>query len=228
MKHRLLLFWRRNVDWVSRLMPLAFTAFFCFVSYSIFTSLLAGLSTKFEDMMDGMDEEMREQLMGDNDDFDFASKTRGIVEFIVRYFFTVFFTFGYTFTAGSSAVIPMIEKKGGLRHMMHLFGLSSKEYWIGMKAADLLIALLPGIATTLTLYFTFDYIMGPEYVGQFFVLFMFFANCMDSISYLLSHLFSDPETAVKYISLFCIFILLIGPYIGFIIIGSILDGETGV
>lgn len=42
-QHRVLLFRRRNVDWVSRLMPLAFTAFFCFVSYAIFKSLLDGL-----------------------------------------------------------------------------------------------------------------------------------------------------------------------------------------
>lgn len=41
--HRLLLFKRKNVDWVSRLLPLAFTAFFCFVSYAIFTSLIDGL-----------------------------------------------------------------------------------------------------------------------------------------------------------------------------------------
>ena len=87
-----------------------------------------------------------------------------IINVIVRYFFSVFFVFGYTFTAGSSAVIPMVEKKGGLRHMMHLFGLKPWQYWIGMKVADLIIALFPGIVASLMLILTFGYIMDAEYV----------------------------------------------------------------
>lgn len=154
--------------------------------------------------------------------------TEEVVEFIIRYFFSIFLTVGYTFTAGSSAVVPMTEKKGGLRHMMHLNGLNSTQYWIGMKTADIIIALFPATITCILLWLTFDIIMGPEYVWEFFFVFMFFANAMDCISYLLSHLFSDPETAVKYVSLVSSLGLLFGPLIGFSIIGTMIDSDEGV
>ena len=56
---------------------------------------------------------------------------------------------------------------------------------------------------------------------------MFFANCMDAIAYLLSQFFTDPETAVKYTSLITSLGMLLGPYIGFIILGAILGGDSG-
>lgn len=48
-----------------------------------------------------------------------------VVPLVLKVMFGFFLTIGYTFTAGLSAVVPMQERKGGLRHMMHLFGLNS-------------------------------------------------------------------------------------------------------
>jgi len=47
------------------------------------------------------------------------------VPLILKIIFGFFLTLGYTFTAGMTAAVPMQEKKGGLRHMMYLFGLNS-------------------------------------------------------------------------------------------------------
>jgi len=48
-----------------------------------------------------------------------------IVPIMLKVIFSFFLTIGSTFTAGMSAILPMEEKKGGLRHMMNLFGLDS-------------------------------------------------------------------------------------------------------
>jgi hypothetical protein len=57
----------------------------------------------------------------------------------------------YSITAGMAAVLPLKEKKGGLRHMMKLFGLNSFEYWFGMLMADFIIVLVPAVAATIGL-----------------------------------------------------------------------------
>ncbi len=48
---------------------------------------------------------------------------------VIAIFFTFYFTFflilGQSFTAGLYAFVPMAEKKGGLRQMMHMSGLTS-------------------------------------------------------------------------------------------------------
>jgi hypothetical protein len=48
-----------------------------------------------------------------------------IVPLMLKICFGFFLTLGSTFTAGITALVPMQERKGGLRHMMYLFGLNS-------------------------------------------------------------------------------------------------------
>ena len=97
-----------------------------------------------------------------------------------------------------------------------------------MKIADFLIALFPGIISSVLLWLSFDYIMDAPYVPSYFLVFMAFANAMDCISYMLTHFFSDPETAVKYVSLVSSLGLLLAPMIGFFILGAIAGGDTGI
>ena len=193
MLHRLQLFYRDSVQWIACILPLAFVAMMCFTFYSIIKSVVK-------------DPEDVEET----------------IPIALKVCFTLFFVLGYTFTAGISAVLPMKEKKGGLRHMMHLFGLSSFEYWLGMAIADWIICAVPGtIASVLLL--CFDEIMEPEYVWEFFVIFMFFGCALNVYSYLFTHLFSNPETAVKYLSL----IYSLGLFIGPAIVTSIIAGIVG-
>ena len=191
--HRLQLFYRSGVQWIAILIPLAFVAWMCFVFYTIVRSVVKD------------PEEVDE-----------------VVPIMIKVIFGIFLTIGYTFTAGMSGVLPMKEKQGGLRHMMHLFGLNSFQYWLGMAIADWIIVGVPAtVAAALVL--TWDEIMLREYVWEFWLIFMFFGCAMNVFSYLFTHLFSNPDTAVKYLSL----IYSLGLFFGPLIVTSIIAGLIG-
>ena len=46
----------------------------------------------------------------------------------------------------------MTEKKGGLRAMMNMSGLTSIEYYLGLSFADWTIFMAPGIVITASLF----------------------------------------------------------------------------
>ena len=129
MLHRLQLFYRSGTQWVACIIPLAFVAMMCFTFYSIVRSVVKD-----------------------------PEEVEDTVPIMLKVVFNIFLVIGYTFTAGMAAVLPMQEKKGGLRHMMYLFGLNSFEYFLGMAIADWIIVAVPAtIASALLL--AFDEIM---------------------------------------------------------------------
>lgn len=148
-------------------------------------------------------------------------RVEDVVPLVLKGFFGFFLTIGYSFTAGISAVLPLKEKKEGLRHMMYLFGLNSFQYFFGMLLADFIINLIPNVIAC-CLLFAFEDIMLSENVWEFFVVFAMFATCMTCFSYLFSHVFSDPDTGVKYISLLFSLGLFIGPIVVTSIIAALL------
>lgn len=60
-----------------------------------------------------------------------------------------------------------------------------------MLLADSIINLIPNVLAC-CLLFIFEDVMLAENVWEFFVIFIFFSTCMTCVSYLFSHLFSDP------------------------------------
>ena len=144
-----------------------------------------------------------------------------VVPMMLKIVFGFFLTIGSTFTAGMSAIVPMEERKGGLRHMMHLFGLNSLEYFIGMAFADLLIVFIPPAFCSIILLI-FDDIMANEHVPEFLPLFWIFGCTLNIFSYLFSHLFSNPETGIKYISL----LYSLGFFFGPLVLWAILAAAT--
>lgn len=119
----------------------------------------------------------------------------------------------------------MKERQGGLRHMMHLFGLNSFQYFFGMALADCVIVTVPATVAS-GIILIFDDIIERENIGMFWLIFVFFGCAMNSFSYLFSHLFSNPETGVRYISLIYSLGLLVIPLILTTIIAAIRDEES--
>ena len=95
-RHRLQLFYRSSVQWTALIVPLFFVSMMCFIFYTIIRSIVK-------------DPEDVEE----------------VIPIVIKIIFGIFLIIGYSFTAGMTAIIPMTEKKGGLRHMMHLFGPNS-------------------------------------------------------------------------------------------------------
>lgn len=148
---------------------------------------------------------------------------------MLKVLFGFLLAIGSSFTAGMSAILPMEERKGGLRHMMHLFGLNSFQYWLGMALADLVIVLIPAAICSVLLLF-FSEIMDIEVVGEFFLLFWFFGCSLNIYSYAFSHIFNNPETGIKYISMIYSIGLFIGPLVVWAIVAGLIsknddDGE---
>ena len=74
---------------------------------------------------------------------------------ITSIFFTFYFTFflmlGQTFTVGLYSSVPMLEKKGGLRQMMHMNGLTSYQYFSGLFMGDIMLFTAPSILISFVL-----------------------------------------------------------------------------
>jgi|Transcript_37574 hypothetical protein len=146
-------------------------------------------------------------------------ETARIVSLMLKIVFGFFLTIGSTFTAGMSAMLPMEERKGGLRHMMHLFGLNSFQYFFGMVLGDLCIVLIPSVVCSFILLILDD-IMSRDYVPEFFCLFWAFGCTLNVMSYGFSHVFSNPDTGIKYISM----IYSLGFFIGPLVLWAIIAG----
>jgi hypothetical protein len=68
-----------------------------------------------------------------------------IMTIFFTFYFTLFLLLGLSFTGGLYAFMPMTEKKGGLRQMMHMSGLTSFQYYAGLFLADILIFTAPSL-----------------------------------------------------------------------------------
>lgn len=202
--HRLQNFYRSSTQWVASLLPLAFVAIMIFILYSILKAAGPDKKEKPEDA---------------------AEYEEDTIPTVLRYSFSTVMILSYSITAGMAAVLPLKEKKGGLRHMMKLFGLNSFEYWFGMFMADFVIVLVPAVVAAVGLL-TNDLLMEREYVPEFFVDFVLFVTAINCFSYLFSHAFSDPDTAMKNLSLIYIFGLFIGPLVLSIIVSSIIGTDN--
>ena len=121
-----------NMDIILRLIPIIFVSMQCFIIYAMVKAT----------QQDKTDDEVNK-----------------IVSIGLKFGFGGILPLGYSFITGLSAMIPMREKSGGLRHMMHLFGLSSVEYYIGLKIADWIIILYPATVASIICILTFDVIM---------------------------------------------------------------------
>jgi hypothetical protein len=55
---------------------------------------------------------------------------------VLAIYLTVFLMFGQCFSGGMFATIPMGDKKGGLRQMLHIVGVSPTQYQMGMYLSD--------------------------------------------------------------------------------------------
>jgi len=80
----------------------------------------------------------------------------------------------------------------------------------------------PVISAIVLLIFT-D-IIDIENVPEFFILFWIFGCTLNTFSYLFSHIFNDPETGIKYISMIYSLGFLIGPLVLWGIFSSLLSG----
>lgn len=201
--HRLQNFYRSSTQWVAQLLPLAFVAMMIFVLWSIMKA------AKPSDLSEADSKVYDEQT----------------IPIVIKYTFSAVTIISYSITAGMSSVLPLQEKKGGLRHMMKLFGLSPFEYWFGMFLADLVIVLVPACAATIVLLVN-DLIMEREYVGEFFVDFVLFVTAINCFSYLFSHAFTDPDTAIKNLSLIYTFGMFVGPLVITLIVAAFIDFEN--
>jgi len=150
---------------------------------------------------------------------------------IITIFFTFYFTFflvlGQSFTAGLYAFVPMTEKKGGLRQMMHMSGLSSFQYFLGLWLGDMTLFFGPAVVLSLALL-GFPEIMVQDQVFNFFVSYMFYGMALTNFTYLCAHLFDNPDTGTKYIALICVLGLIFGPVAISLIFAAIFGFSSSV
>jgi len=201
-QHRLLLFYRNTTEWALILSPILFVIMLSFILYSFIKVGVRAAEERAE----------QKRVVGVSEEDIRVLEMDKTVQLMLKISFGFLLSLGSTFTAGKSAILPMEERKVGLRHMMHLFGLNSFEYFFGLGLADLLINLAPALLCSIILL-AFDEVMERKYVPEFLLLFWVFGESLTVFSYAFSHVFGNPETGIRYISMVFIFGLLIGPLV---------------
>lgn len=155
----------------------------------------------------------------------------GDLESIISIFFTFYFTFflvlGQNFTIGLYAWIPMKEKKGGLRQMMHMSGLTSVQYFAGQFLGDMVLYICPAIAVSIILL-GFDEIMVSSEIPNFFVSFVLYGVALTNMTYCFTHIFDDPDTGIKYMALIFVLGLLFCPIAVSLIFAAIFGFDSSV
>ena len=178
--NRLRVFRRNGYQWFILCFPTIYVIIQLFIAYAIIKTI----------------------VKGDN--------VNKFVEIFFTFYFTFFLVLGQSFTAGLYAFVPMTEKKGGLRAMMNMSGLTSIEYYLGLSFADWTIFMAPGIVITASL-FAVPQVMLQEQIGYFFLSYAFYGFALIQTVYAFTHLFDDPETGVKYLALIFFLGLLLIP-----------------
>lgn len=150
-----------------------------------------------------------------------------VLSTLLKFVFVIFLTIGSTFTAGMTANTPMEEKKRGLRHMMRLQGLTSFQYYFGLLLADWIISIIPAAVASLLLI-GFDDIMERQYIPEFLALHLMFLCSLNVLSYLFAHMFDNPETGSKYMSLLYIIGLFVAPFGLSFVLGLIIGEDESI
>ena len=119
--NRLRIFIRSGFQWYVLCIPLLYVVIQLFIAYAIIVSI----------------------VNGDNQD--------KFISIFFTFYFTFFLILGQSFTAGLFGVQPMYDKKGGLRQMMHMSGLTSVEYFLGTFLGDMVLFSMPAVVISLCL-----------------------------------------------------------------------------
>ena len=82
---------------------------------------------------------------------DGGDKVNRVIAVFFTFYFTIFLVLGNSFTSGLYSTVPMFEKKNGLRQMMHMSGVSSIEYYLGLFMGDMTLFTLPAVVISLAL-----------------------------------------------------------------------------
>jgi len=94
--------------------------------------------------------------------------------------------------------------------MMHMCGLTSFQYYAGLFLGDFILFFGPAVLISLALI-PVEEIMVRSQIFKFFISYLLFGAALINMSYIFSHLFSNPDTANKYLALLFLLGLLIGP-----------------
>ena len=179
--NRLKVFYRSTAQWFILVFPLLYVIIQLFIAYTIIITVVTD---------DG--------------------SVGKITEIFFTFYFTFFLVLGQALTASLYSMVPMFEKKAGLRQMMHMSGLSSFQYFLGLFLGDILLFVCPAAVISIALI-GFEEIMVRSQIGNFFLSFTLFGMCLISFTYVFSHVFDDPETSGKYMALIFVLGMLFGP-----------------
>lgn len=111
--------------------------------------------------------------------------------------------------------------------MMHMSGVSSIEYYLGLFMGDMTLFTLPAVVISLALL-AVPQIMVQSQVGYFFISYMFYGMALTNMVYAFAHMFSNPDTTLQYMGLIFFLVLLLIPIGLSLMIAAIIGFNTSI
>ena len=110
---------------------------------------------------------------------------------------------------------------------MHMSGLKSLEYFVGLLMGDAVLFTIPAIVISIVLLF-FDDIMVQSQVINFFFSYFLYGLALINMAYMFSHFFDDPETSGKYMALIFVLGLIFAPIAISLILAAIFGFDSSL
>ena len=156
-----------------------------------------------------------------------GGKVNNVIAIFFTFYFTIFLVLGNSFTSGLFSTVPMFEKANGLRQMMHMSGVSSIEYYLGLFLGDMTLFTMPAGIISLALL-AVPQIMVSSQVGYFFLSYIFYGMALINMVYTFAHMFNNPDTTLQYMGLIFFLVLLLIPIGLSLMIAAIIGFSTSV
>lgn len=147
------------------------------------------------------------------------------VQQFLAYFSSTMFAFfvllSFSLCSGLYILSPVTDRQNKLRHLLNFIGLKPLAYYIGSYLADIILFIIPTLGFMILLY-----PLGVKYFfmnfawAKLIVVFGTFGLSMIALTYLLSFMFANPNTAFKNIGvLYLIVGTMVPNFIGLLLAG---------
>jgi hypothetical protein len=149
-----------------------------------------------------------------------------LVKVFVSLYFPIFLLYGFCVSSGIFMIVSLLDKEKKIRQYMYMSGLGPLEYYLGLFIADFTLFFI-----TEFVFAMFVVIMGLSIYKSQIIAFLGMMTCFGAVlipfTYLFQHMFSNSDSAFRFIGLFYLLLGLLLPGV-LQIAGAVAGSEKGL
>ena len=122
------------------------------------------------------------------------------IRYMKEIIYLVWIVFSLAMCSGIAVEHPVMEREGGMRYYLNVLGVGQGAYWLGNFLFDIALFAFQA-AIMVVLVYPLNLSSYQESIYDFAALMALFGPAHTLFSYMISFAFTNPQTALKFISL---------------------------